>query len=129
MHISTYLSFAFTCRIMDGIEESSRCSDAAVCSASVSCVVALLGTLEDFSHGRGLSDEQVEALSNIKEAENWRELYGIKGDHGNMSRSPNLISGNLEDSEDSDMSDEDERKIKPKHIRWQMDYENTGSLD
>ena len=47
---------------MDGIQESSNQSDPSVSNASVSCVVALLGTLEDLSNGRGLSDENIEML-------------------------------------------------------------------
>ena len=56
---------------MDGIVESARCADSTVASCSVACVVALLGSLEDLSQGRGLSDEHIEFLSKMKEADNW----------------------------------------------------------
>ena len=57
--------------LMDGIVESARCADSTVASCSVACVVALLGSLEDLSQGRGLSDEHIEFLSKMKETDNW----------------------------------------------------------
>lgn len=59
---------------MDGIVESARCTDSTVASCSVACVVALLGSLEDLSQGRGLSDEHIEFLSKMKEPDNWEIL-------------------------------------------------------
>jgi len=59
---------------MDGIVESARCADSTVASCSVACVVALLGSLEDLSQGRGLSDEHIEFLSKMKETDNWDTL-------------------------------------------------------
>mgnify|MGYP000008264118 FL=1 len=59
---------------MDGIVESARCADSTVVSCSVACVVALLGSLEDLSQGRGLSDEHIESLSKLKERDNWETL-------------------------------------------------------
>lgn len=59
---------------MDGIVESARCADSTVVSCSVACVVALLGSLEDLSQGRGLSDEHIEFLSKMKETDNWEIL-------------------------------------------------------
>lgn len=61
---------------MDGIQEASNQSDSAVSNASVSCVVALLGTLEDLSNGHGLSDENIEMLRKLKEPDNIQELSG-----------------------------------------------------
>ena len=61
---------------MDGIQEASNQSDSAVSNASVSCVVALLGTLEDLSNGCGLSEENVEMLRKLKEPDNIQELSG-----------------------------------------------------
>ena len=61
---------------MDGIQEASNQSDSAVSNASVSCVVALLGTLEDLSNGCGLSDENIEMLRKLKEPDNIQELSG-----------------------------------------------------
>ena len=60
--------------LMDGIVESARCADSTVVSCSVACVVALLGSLEDLSQGRGLSDEHIEFLSKMKETDNWEIL-------------------------------------------------------
>ena len=41
-------------------------------------------------------------------------------DNAASARQPTLISGNLEDSDEED--DEDgNRKMKPKHIRWQLE--------
>jgi len=104
---------------MDGIQESSNQSDASVSSASVSCVVALLGTLEDLSDGRGLSDEHIEMLNKVKEPENIQDLCG----EAVIYDSPSLKCSNL-DSGESDSENEDERQVKAKHIRWQMDYED-----
>ena len=56
---------------MDGIVESSRCNDVTVSSSSVACVVALLGSLEDLSQGRGLDDEDVLMLSQVKDNDSW----------------------------------------------------------
>ena len=111
---------------MDGIQDSCYYAEASVCNASVSCVVALLGTLEDLSNGRGLSDEHIEILSKVKEPDNWQELYGkqVSYDDGGVSRATTLISGNLESGSDTETEEEEKRSNKPKHIRWQMDYED-----
>ena len=116
---------------MDGIQESCHNTDAPICSASVSCVVALLGTLEDLSHGRSLSDEHIESLSKVKEPLNWREIYGKetgKEDECPNEGSPSLKCSHLEDSETESELDEGEKRNKPKHIRWQMDYEINEEL-
>ena len=106
---------------MDGIQESSNQSDPSVSNASVSCVVALLGTLEDLSNGRGLSDENIEMLHKVKEPLNIQELSGkaVLYDNG---MAPTLKCSSL-DSGESEAESDDERPTKSKHIRWQMDYE------
>ena len=60
---------------MDGIQEASHCNDGSVCSASVACTVALLGTLEELSKGVGLTEEHIEAMEKEKEPDNWMEVY------------------------------------------------------
>ncbi|XP_066914705.1 brefeldin A-inhibited guanine nucleotide-exchange protein 3-like isoform X2 [Clytia hemisphaerica] len=107
--------------IMDGIQESSNQSDPSVSNASVSCVVALLGTLEDLSNGRGLSDENIEMLHKVKEPLNIQELSGkaVLYDNG---MAPTLKCSSL-DSGESEAESDEERPSKSKHIRWQMDYE------
>ena len=64
---------------------SARCTDSTVASCSVACVVALLGSLEDLSQGRGLSDEHIEFLSKVKETENWEILYQGKEPYDNAA--------------------------------------------
>ena len=65
-----------TCRrIMDGIQEASHCNDGTVCSGSVACSVALLGTLEELSRGVGLTEEHIEVLEKEKEPDNWMEHF------------------------------------------------------
>lgn len=110
--------------IMDGIQDSCHHNEATVSSASVSCVVALLGTLEDLSNGGGLTDDQIEKLSKVKEPDNWMELYGkaVPYDDGSNLHGPSLKCGNLEGSDTESDSELDEKPDKPKHIRWQMDY-------
>ena len=63
--------------LMDGIVESGHCSDSIVAGCSVACVVALLGSLEDLSQGRGLSDEHIECLSKVKDPDNWEAVYQV----------------------------------------------------
>ena len=60
---------------MDGIQEASHCSEGSVCSASVACTVALLGTLEELSRGAGLSADHIEAMERMTEPDNWMEMY------------------------------------------------------
>ena len=48
--------------IMDGMTEACIKGGIEACYASVSCVFALLGALDELSHGRGLSEEQVHLL-------------------------------------------------------------------
>ena len=67
--------FTSTLRIMDGIQEASHCNDGTVCSGSVACSVALLGTLEELSKGVGLSDEHIEALEKEKEPDHWVDHF------------------------------------------------------
>ena len=47
-------------RLMDGITEASGCPE--VCMSSVGCVGALLSSLEEIGHGKGLSAWQAEEL-------------------------------------------------------------------
>ena len=103
---------------MAGINDSSKQNDACISGASVSCVVAFLGTLEDLSSGRGLNDDHIEILSKVKEPENFLEMY--KSEIQGQSL---LITATLSESEDSQSDDSENAREKPKHIRWQMDYE------
>ncbi|KAJ7400777.1 Brefeldin A-inhibited guanine nucleotide-exchange protein 3 [Pitangus sulphuratus] len=48
--------------IMDGMTEACIKGGIEACYASVSCVFALLGALDELSQGRGLSEEQVQLL-------------------------------------------------------------------
>ena len=57
--------------------ESAHCNDSIVAGCSVACVVALLGSLEDLSQGRGLNNEHIECLSKTKYPDNWEELYQV----------------------------------------------------
>lgn len=60
---------------MDGIQEASHCNDGTVCSGSVACTVALLGTLEELSRGVGLTEEHIEAMEKMKEPDYWTDHY------------------------------------------------------
>lgn len=108
--------------IVDGIQEASSSSEVSTCSVAASCIVTLLGTLEDISEGRGLTNESTEKLSKVPEPENWQELYGKAINDSINNRISSLKCGNLEDSNTETESDS-EGKRRPKHIRWQMDYE------
>ncbi|NXS66590.1 BIG3 protein, partial [Pandion haliaetus] len=48
--------------IMDGMTEACIKGGIEACYASVSCVFALLGALDELSQGRGLSEEQIQLL-------------------------------------------------------------------
>lgn len=50
------------CSILDGMSEACAKGGIEACYASVSCVCALLGTLDDLSQGKGLDEEQVHLL-------------------------------------------------------------------
>ncbi|EDO36388.1 predicted protein [Nematostella vectensis] len=69
--------------MMDGVVESAHCADSTVASCSVACVVALLGSLEDLSQGRGLSDEHIEWLNKLKESDSWEELNKLNINYDN----------------------------------------------
>ncbi|XP_063243212.1 brefeldin A-inhibited guanine nucleotide-exchange protein 3 [Bacillus rossius redtenbacheri] len=49
--------------VMDSIEECSQCSDTPVCSASVSCIVAMLGSLEELCTGKGINPVYMERIN------------------------------------------------------------------
>lgn len=57
------LELSLLALVMDAIVECSRCSDANVCYASVSCAVSLLGTLEKLCLGNGFSDWQLNYIN------------------------------------------------------------------
>ena len=81
--------------LMDGIVESARCADSTVASCSVACVVALLGSLEDLSQGRGLSDEHIEFLSKMKETDNWDVLKEQYDNAASARETGNSFSGKV----------------------------------
>ena len=45
----------------------------------------------------------------------------LTDDNAASARQPTLISGKLEDSDDDEDDEEGYRKMKPKHIRWQLE--------
>ncbi|GLG94562.1 LOW QUALITY PROTEIN: uncharacterized protein GBIM_01757, partial [Gryllus bimaculatus] len=49
--------------VMDSIEECSRSSDSAVCNASVSCIVAMLGSLEELCTGKGITHTYMDRIN------------------------------------------------------------------
>jgi hypothetical protein len=51
------------CRVMDSVEECSRCADSAVCSASVACIVAMLGSLEELCTGKGITHTYMDRIN------------------------------------------------------------------
>ncbi|XP_049951444.1 brefeldin A-inhibited guanine nucleotide-exchange protein 3 [Schistocerca serialis cubense] len=51
--------------VMDSIEECSRCSDSAVSNVSVSCVVALLGSLEELCTGKGITHTYMDRINTL----------------------------------------------------------------
>jgi hypothetical protein len=55
--------FDVLCRIMDSIEECSKCADTAVCSASVACIVAMLGSLEELCTGKGITHTYMDRIN------------------------------------------------------------------
>ena len=81
--------------LMDGIVESARCTDSTVASCSVACVVALLGSLEDLSQGRGLSDEHIEFLSKMKETDNWELLKEQYDNAASARETGNSLNGKV----------------------------------
>jgi len=48
---------------MDSIEECSKCADTAVCSASVACIVAMLGSLEELCTGKGITHTYMDRIN------------------------------------------------------------------
>lgn len=106
--------------MMDGIVESAHCSDSTVASCSVACVVALLGSLEDLSQGRGLSDEHIEFLSQIKETDNWEEMYQIKNTYQNAASSRDVPKFTVSD-------ETFEEDGKGKQLHWEHESEQRPS--
>lgn len=108
---------------MDGIVESAHCNDSTVASCSVACVVALLGSLEDLSQGRGLSDEHIEFLSQIKESDNWEEDYKGKEKYDNAASSrevPKFTVADVTFDENPDF-EHDDGKGKGRNLRWDVE--------
>lgn len=50
---------------MDSIEECSKCNDLAVCNASISCIVALLGSLEELCTGKGITHTYMDRINSL----------------------------------------------------------------
>ena len=75
--------------------ESARCADSTVVSCSVACVVALLGSLEDLSQGRGLSDEHIEFLSKMKETDSWEALKEQYDNAASAREMGNSVNGRV----------------------------------
>ncbi|XP_071438715.1 brefeldin A-inhibited guanine nucleotide-exchange protein 3 [Hetaerina americana] len=48
--------------VMDSIEECSKCQDYQICNASVECIVAMLGSLEELCTGKGITHEYMEKI-------------------------------------------------------------------
>ncbi|XP_046405397.1 brefeldin A-inhibited guanine nucleotide-exchange protein 3 [Ischnura elegans] len=49
--------------VMDSIEECSKCQDYQICNASVECIVAMLGSLEELCSGKGITHEYLEKIN------------------------------------------------------------------
>ncbi|XP_021942345.1 brefeldin A-inhibited guanine nucleotide-exchange protein 3 isoform X2 [Zootermopsis nevadensis] len=49
--------------VMDSIEECSRSADTSVCSASVACIVAMLGSLEELCTGKGITHTYMDRIN------------------------------------------------------------------
>ena len=95
IHCHKLILTLFSFSLMDGVVESARCADSTVASCSVACVVALLGSLEDLSQGRGLSDEHIEFLSKMKESENWDTLKEQYDNAASARERGNFVNGRV----------------------------------
>ncbi|KAG8234271.1 hypothetical protein J437_LFUL006516, partial [Ladona fulva] len=49
--------------VMDSIEECSKCQDYLICNASVECIVAMLGSLEELCTGKGITHRYMEKIN------------------------------------------------------------------
>ncbi|RZF38153.1 hypothetical protein LSTR_LSTR005514 [Laodelphax striatellus] len=56
---------ALTRLVMDSIEECSRCSDPAIVNASVSCIVAMLSTLQELASGKFIAERYCEKINSV----------------------------------------------------------------
>lgn len=107
---------------MDGIVESAHCNDSTVASCSVACVVALLGSLEDLSQGRGLSDEHIEFLSQIQDSDNWEDEYKTKEKYDNAASSREVPKFTVADETFEEQPGfEHEGRGKGRQLRWDVD--------
>lgn len=50
---------------MDSVEECSRSQDAGVRGASVACIVAMLGSLEELCTGKGITDKYADKINSL----------------------------------------------------------------
>lgn len=50
---------------MDSVEECATRGNSALAQASVACIVAMLGSLEELCAGRGISDKYTEKINTI----------------------------------------------------------------
>ncbi|KAF4525743.1 hypothetical protein B566_EDAN002003 [Ephemera danica] len=51
--------------VMDSVEECSRSQEAAVRGASVACIVAMLGSLEELCTGKGITDKYADKINSL----------------------------------------------------------------
>lgn len=105
--------------LMDGIVESARCADSTVASCSVACVVALLGSLEDLSQGRGLSDEHIEFLSKMKEADNLETLKEQYDNAASAREKRNHVNGRFNGESNGSI----------RGYRWEMNSQGSPDGD
>ena len=56
---------SWTCSVMDSIEECATRGPAAVVQASVACIVAMLGSLEELCTGQGISEKYTDKINSL----------------------------------------------------------------
>ncbi|KAL5009933.1 hypothetical protein ScPMuIL_012238 [Solemya velum] len=67
-------------QMVDSLQESCHCNDSAVCTASVSCMDDMLGSLEQLSKGVGITAELVEEIHRYCDLVNAYELSKVSSD-------------------------------------------------
>ncbi|ESO87248.1 hypothetical protein LOTGIDRAFT_229359 [Lottia gigantea] len=96
--------------IVDSLQESSQCTDIAVCFVSVQCADQLLGTLDKLCNGEGLIESVVEEINNT-----YIELgKDISNEYNGRKESLVEDGGSVSKHSDDDDEEEEEAEIDDK---------------
>lgn len=93
-------NFFLFCRVMDSIEECSKCKDWEIVFTSVSCILSLLSTLLELSTGKGINDVYTDKINEKFQSLASCDYTGPLA-YESMKRLPNVYREQLSSSSES----------------------------